>query len=104
MPKDPKAWSKATADYTVGGPYVMMRETPYAHVMVPANHYYKHREKSSPMAVTARFSAFGHPLFEEDGTPTTTAMVVVPLLFLSTFGLVGLAARLYGKAKAKSSE
>jgi hypothetical protein len=32
---DPKQLEGITADHTAGGPYVMWKGTPYAHIMMP---------------------------------------------------------------------
>ena len=35
MPKDPNSLGSQTTDFTTGAPYVMMKGTPYVHLMIP---------------------------------------------------------------------
>ena len=48
MPKDAKTIAHMSDDFTVGAPYVMMPNTPIAHVMIPLSGYYVYQPESNP--------------------------------------------------------
>ena len=48
MPKDAKTIAHMSDDFTVGAPYVMMPNTPIAHVMIPLTGYYVYQPESNP--------------------------------------------------------
>jgi hypothetical protein len=48
MPKDAKTIAYMSDDFTVGAPYVMMPNTPMAHVMIPLTGYYIYQPESNP--------------------------------------------------------
>ena len=43
MPKDPNSLGSQTTDFTTGAPYVMMKGTPYVHLMIPVEGYYNYQ-------------------------------------------------------------
>ena len=43
MPKDPNSLGSQTTDFTTGAPYVMMKGTPYVHLMIPVEGYYDYQ-------------------------------------------------------------
>ncbi len=43
MPKDPSSLENFTSDFTMGSPYVMFRDTDYAHLMIPTEHYFDYQ-------------------------------------------------------------
>jgi hypothetical protein len=96
LPKDPEGWKDGTADFNVGGPYVMFRDTKYAHVMIPQKGYYHYQKRHH--GLIAAFSAFGYPLIQANGMPTTT-LIATMALALCSLGLAGLYAR-----RARSSQ
>ena len=48
MPKDPSSLDGLSTDYTTGGPYVMFKDTPYVHMMIPLENYYDYQPESNP--------------------------------------------------------
>ena len=48
MPKDPTSLANYPTDFTTGAPYVMFAGTPYAHLMIPVQGYYKFQPESAP--------------------------------------------------------
>ena len=48
MPKDPNSLGSQTTDFTTGAPYVMMKGTPYVHLMIPVEGYYDFQPESAP--------------------------------------------------------
>ncbi len=48
MPKDPSSLGSQTTDFTTGAPYVMMKGTPYVHLMIPVVGYYDYQPESAP--------------------------------------------------------
>ena len=48
MPKDPNSLGSQTTDFTTGAPYVMMKGTPYVHLMIPVEVYYDYQPESAP--------------------------------------------------------
>ena len=48
MPKDPNSLGSQTTDFTTGVPYVMMKGTPYVHLMIPVEGYYDYQPESAP--------------------------------------------------------
>ena len=48
MPKDPNSLGSQTTDFTIGAPYVMMKGTPYVHLMIPVEGYYDYQPESAP--------------------------------------------------------
>ena len=48
MPKDPNSLGSQTTDFTIGAPYVMMKGTPYVHLMIPGEGYYDYQPESAP--------------------------------------------------------
>ena len=48
MPKDPSSLGSQTTDFTTGAPYVMMKGTPYVHLMIPVEGYYDYQPESAP--------------------------------------------------------
>ena len=48
MPKDPNSLGSQTTDFTTGAPYVMMKGTPYVHLMIPVEGYYNFQPESAP--------------------------------------------------------
>ena len=48
MPKDPSSLGSQTTDFTTGAPYVMMKGTPYVHLMIPVEGYYDFQPESAP--------------------------------------------------------
>ena len=48
MPKDPNSLGSQTTDFTTGAPYVMMKGTPYVHLMIPVEGYYDYQPESAP--------------------------------------------------------
>ena len=48
MPKDPSSLDKTTTDFTTGSPYVMFKDTPYVHLMIPVSGYYDFQPESAP--------------------------------------------------------
>ena len=48
MPKDPNSLGSQTTDFTTGAPYVMMKGTPYVHLMIPVVGYYDYQPESAP--------------------------------------------------------
>ena len=48
MPKDPKSLDGVTTDFTSGAPYVMMKDTPFVHLMIPLDGYYDYQPESAP--------------------------------------------------------
>ena len=48
MPKDPNSLGSQTTDFTTGAPYVMMKGTPYVHLMIPDEGYYDYQPESAP--------------------------------------------------------
>jgi hypothetical protein len=48
MPKDPTSLANYLTDFTTGAPYVMFAGTPYAHLMIPVQGYYKFQPESAP--------------------------------------------------------
>ena len=48
MPKDPNSLGSQTTDFTTGAPYVMMKGTPYVHLMIPVEGYYDYQPDSAP--------------------------------------------------------
>merc|ERR1712107_364138 len=98
-------------DFNVGGPYVMFQGTKWAHVMIPADHYYDYQDQGAPLSdPIERFTMFGHALVDADNRPT--AMLLAPvllfsLLTLSVGGFVGkrLASRSsYAQVKAEEND
>ena len=47
MPKDPNSLGSQTTDFTTGAPYVMMKGTPYVHLMIPVEGYYDFQPESA---------------------------------------------------------
>lgn len=45
MPKDPRTISGHTTDFRSGAPYLMFAGSPYAHLMIPVEGYYRYMEK-----------------------------------------------------------
>lgn len=45
MPKDLKDIEHFTTDFTAGEPYLMFKGSPYAHLMIPLEDYFKHHHK-----------------------------------------------------------
>ena len=43
MPKDPASLDAHDTDFTVGSPYTMFAGTDYAHLMIPAEGYYRYQ-------------------------------------------------------------
>jgi hypothetical protein len=43
MPKDPSNLENFTSDFTIGSPYIMFRDTDYAHLMIPTENYFDYR-------------------------------------------------------------
>ena len=43
MPKNPKTLEGYSSDFNTGSPYVMFDGTPYAHLMIPVDNYYKYQ-------------------------------------------------------------
>ena len=48
MPKDPASLEGVSTDFTTGAPYVMMEGTPFVHLMIPLEGYYKYQPESAP--------------------------------------------------------
>jgi len=48
MPKDPSSLDNTTTDFTTGSPYVMFKDTPYVHLMIPVTGYYDFQPESAP--------------------------------------------------------
>ena len=48
MPKDPDSLGSQTTDFTTGAPYVMMKGTPYVHLMIPVEGYYDYQPEAAP--------------------------------------------------------
>ena len=48
MPKDPASLGSQTTDFTTGAPYVMMKDTPYVHLMIPLEGYYDYQPEAAP--------------------------------------------------------
>ena len=48
MPKDPASLEGVSTDFTTGSPYVMMEGTPFVHLMIPLEGYYKYQPESAP--------------------------------------------------------
>ena len=48
MPKDPNSLGSQTTDFKTGAPYVMMKGTPYVHLMIPVEGYYDYQPESAP--------------------------------------------------------
>ena len=48
MPKDPSSLGSQTTNFTTGAPYVMMKGTPYVHLMIPVEGYYDYQPESAP--------------------------------------------------------
>jgi hypothetical protein len=48
MPKDPSSLGSQTTDFTTGAPYVMMKGTPYVHLMIPVEGYYDYQPEAAP--------------------------------------------------------
>lgn len=48
MPKDPSSLDNTTTDFTTGSPYVMFKDTPYVHLMIPVSGYYDFQPESAP--------------------------------------------------------
>ena len=48
MPKDPKSLDGVSTDFTTGAPYVMMKGTPFVHLMIPLDGYYDYQPESAP--------------------------------------------------------
>ena len=48
MPKDPNSLGSQSTDFTTGAPYVMMKGTPYVHLMIPVEGYYDFQPESAP--------------------------------------------------------
>jgi hypothetical protein len=48
MPKDPKSLVGVSTDFTTGAPYVMMKGTPFVHLMIPLDGYYDYQPESAP--------------------------------------------------------
>ena len=48
MPKDHNSLGSQTTDFTTGAPYVMMKGTPYVHLMIPVEGYYDYQPESAP--------------------------------------------------------
>ena len=48
MPKDPSSLDTTTTDFTTGSPYVMFKDTPYVHLMIPVSGYYDFQPESAP--------------------------------------------------------
>jgi hypothetical protein len=76
MPKDPVPWSKEgmNMDFNTGGPYTMFAGTKYAHVMIPAKHYYHYQAPHQP-TITKLLDAT-NTLINKSAPP---ASLVVPL-------------------------
>jgi len=47
LPKDPAELDGYRDDFMHGEPYVMMRDTDYAHLMIPVADYYQYQDKSN---------------------------------------------------------
>jgi hypothetical protein len=48
MPKDPLSLEGVTTDFTTGAPYVMMKGTPFVHLMIPLEGYYDYQPEAAP--------------------------------------------------------
>ena len=48
LPKDPSSMEGQTTEFTSGAPYVMFKDTPYVHLMIPVEGYYEYQPNSSP--------------------------------------------------------
>ena len=48
MPKEPATIKNMSSDFTTGAPYVMMPNTPIAHLMIPLTGYYVYQPESNP--------------------------------------------------------
>jgi len=48
MPKDPSSLDGVSTDFTTGAPYVMMKGTPFVHLMIPLDGYYDYQPESAP--------------------------------------------------------
>ena len=48
MPKDPASLEGVSTDFTTGAPYVMMKGTPFVHLMIPLEGYYDYQPESAP--------------------------------------------------------
>ena len=48
MPKDPSSMDGISTDFTTGAPYVMMKGTPFVHLMIPLEGYYDYQPESAP--------------------------------------------------------
>lgn len=48
MPMDPSSLDNTTTDFTTGSPYVMFKDTPYVHLMIPVSGYYDFQPESAP--------------------------------------------------------
>ena len=48
MPKDPSSLNGVSTDFTTGAPYVMMKGTPFVHLMIPLDGYYDYQPESAP--------------------------------------------------------
>jgi hypothetical protein len=48
MPKDPASLDGVSTDFTTGAPYVMMKGTPFVHLMIPLEGYYDYQPESAP--------------------------------------------------------
>ena len=45
LPKDPSELDGYSDNFMHGEPYVMMRDTDYAHLMIPVRDYYQYQDK-----------------------------------------------------------
>lgn len=48
MPKNPSSLEGVSTDFTTGAPYVMMKDTPFVHLMIPLEGYYDYQPESAP--------------------------------------------------------
>ena len=48
MPKNPSSLEGVSTDFRSGAPYVMMKDTPYVHLMIPLEGYYDYQPESAP--------------------------------------------------------
>ena len=48
LPKDPKTIDTQTTDFNTGAPYVMFKDSPYVHLMIPTENYYDYQPSAEP--------------------------------------------------------
>ena len=48
LPKDPKTIDTQTTDFDTGAPYVMFKDSPYVHLMIPTEGYYNYQPSAEP--------------------------------------------------------